>query len=195
MLRSTSLFPYFMLVALEAGGVLRSILLLLSYPLIWVLGENDMGLKIMVFLSLFGIKKETFRIGSSVLPKFLLEDVGFEGFEAVMSFQRKVGSSKMPRIMVENFLKEYLGVESVVAPEVKSLCGYFLGIFEEQDTNGFIIKTPLNDNLICITASTTTTSQNNYVDHHVFSHCKVGTYIYTNIFASLVLILSKKKVC
>ncbi|ESW13120.1 hypothetical protein PHAVU_008G169500 [Phaseolus vulgaris] len=135
LLRSTSLFSYFMLVAFEAGGLLRSLILFLSYPLVWLLGEDQLGLKIMVFLSLFGIRKDTFRIGSAILPKFFLEDVGWEGFEAVMRYEKKVALSKLPRVMVEGFLKDYLGVEGVVARDIKSFKGYFLGLFEERKEN------------------------------------------------------------
>jgi len=135
LLRSTSLFSYFMLVAFEAGGLLRSLILFLSYPLVWLLGEDELGLKIMVFLSLFGIRKDTCRIGSAILPKFFLEDVGWEGFEAVMRFEKKVALSKLPRVMVEGFLKDYLGVEGVVARDIKSFKGYFLGLFEESKEN------------------------------------------------------------
>ena len=82
----------------------------------------------MVFLTLFGIKKDTFRIGSAVLPKFFLENMGWEGFEAIMRCNKKVASSKLPRAMVEGFLKDYLGVEGVIARDIKSFKGYFLGI-------------------------------------------------------------------
>ncbi|KAK7301279.1 hypothetical protein RJT34_12140 [Clitoria ternatea] len=132
LLRSTSLFPYFMLVAFEAGGLLRSLILFLSYPLVWLVGEDQLGFNIMVFLCFFGIRKDTFRTGSAVLPKFFLEDVGCEGFDAIMCCERKVASSKLPRIMVENFLKDYLGVETVIARDLKSFRGYFLGVFEKN---------------------------------------------------------------
>ncbi|RDX60400.1 putative glycerol-3-phosphate acyltransferase 2, partial [Mucuna pruriens] len=135
LLRSTSLFPYFMLVAFEAGGLLRSLILFLSYPLVWLLGEDQLGLKIMVFLCFFGIKKDTFRAGSAVLPKFFFQDVGWEGFEAVMHSEKKVASSKLPKVMVENFLKEYLGVEAVIARDLKSSSGFFLGVFEKKKPN------------------------------------------------------------
>ncbi|CAJ1971808.1 unnamed protein product [Sphenostylis stenocarpa] len=135
LLRSVSLFPYFMLVAFEAGGILRSLILFLSYPLVWLVGEDQLGLNIMVFLCFFGIRKDTFRTGSAVLPKFFLEDIGWEGFEAVMCCERKVAISKLPRIMVENFLKDYLGVEAVMARELKSFSGFFLGVFEKKNPN------------------------------------------------------------
>ncbi|KAL9315743.1 hypothetical protein ACSQ67_016744 [Phaseolus vulgaris] len=111
LLRSTSLFPYFMLVAFEAGGILRSVILFLSYPL------------------------DTFRTGSAVLPKFFLEDIRGEIFEALMCYERTVATSQLPRIMVENFLKDYLGVEAVMARELKSFSGFFLGVYEKNNPN------------------------------------------------------------
>ncbi|TKY56224.1 glycerol-3-phosphate acyltransferase 3 [Spatholobus suberectus] len=169
LLRSTSLFPYFMLVAFEAGGLLRSFILFLSYPLVWLVGEDQLGFNIMLFLSFFGIRKDTFRIGSAVLPKFFLEDVGWEGFEAVMRCEKKVASSKLPRVMVEGFLKDYLGVEAVVARDIKSYKGYFLGLFEKKKEN----KTPLyeakagNDNTIGIIGS-----HIEYIEQELFPHFK-----------------------
>lgn len=175
LLRSTSLFPYFMLVAFEAGGVLRSFILFLSYPLVWLLGEYQLGLKLMVFLSFFGIRKDTFRIGSAVLPKFFLEDVGWEGFEAVMCCERKVASSKLPRVMVEGFLKDYLGVEGIVARDIMSFNGYFLGLFEKHKANK--TKTPSfvtnNDNAIGIIGS-----HIEYIDQKLFPHYKVWQFFF-----------------
>ncbi|KAE9605891.1 hypothetical protein Lal_00025268 [Lupinus albus] len=172
LLRSNSLFPYFMLVAFEAGGLLRSLILFLSYPLVWLVGEEQLGLEIMVFLCFFGIRKSTFRIGSAVLPKFFLEDIGWEGFEAVMCCERKVASSKLPRVMVEGFLKDYLGVDAVVARDLKTFNGYFLGLFEENKVN----KTTLsyegkakdgNRNTIGIRGS-----HIEHIDKELFSHFK-----------------------
>ena len=173
LLRSNSLFPYFMLVAFEAGGLLRSLILFLSYPLVWLFGEDQMGLQIMVFLCFFGVKKETFRIGASVLPKFYLEDVGLEGFEAVTSYGKKVAVSNFPKVMVENFLKDYLGVEAIVAREMKSLCGYFLGLMEEYEAKKETIFDKLEDasfaddviGMVC---------DNKYIHEDLFSYCKVG---------------------
>lgn len=176
MLRCTSLFPYFMLVAFEAGGLLRSLLLLLSYPLVWLVGEqSQMGLTIMVFLSFFGIKKDTFRIGSSVLPKFFLQDVGREGFEAVQSFEKKVATSKMPRVMVECVLKEYLGVDAVVAREIKSFHGYYLGLLHNQKNHSKALLDHSN-NIVGIGSQTNKNS-----GKELFSCCKVCISFYENI--------------
>ncbi|XP_065880222.1 probable glycerol-3-phosphate acyltransferase 3 [Euphorbia lathyris] len=133
LLKSQSLFPYFMLVAFEAGGLFRALILLLFYPFVSVLGEDNLGLKVMIFVSFFGIRKDQFRAGTSVLPKFFLEDVGLEGFEGVMKFEKKIGvSSKLPRIMVEGFLRDYMGVESVIGRELRVVCGYFVGLMEGE---------------------------------------------------------------
>jgi len=130
---STSFFPCFMLVAFEGGmlGLLRALILLLLYPLICMVGE-EIGLKIMVFICFFGIKKDTFRIGTSVLPKFFLEDVGYEGFLVVKRFGRQVGVTNLPRVMVEGFLKHYLGVEDIVGREIRVFGGYYLGVMEDE---------------------------------------------------------------
>ncbi|KAF7829896.1 putative glycerol-3-phosphate acyltransferase 3 [Senna tora] len=169
LLRSNSLFPYFMLVAYEAGGLFRSLLLFLSYPLVWLLGEQSpMGFSIMVFLTFFGVKKKTFRIGSAALPKFFLEDVGCEGFEAVMSFHRKVASSNMPRVMVEAFLKEYIEAEAVVAREIKSFWGYYLGVMHNINLHNKTLLNELHgyDNVVGIG------SHNKYANSELFCHCK-----------------------
>ncbi|CAL1407701.1 unnamed protein product [Linum trigynum] len=131
LLKSPSIFPYFMLVAFEAGSPLRALILLLLYPLICSVG-GEMGLKIMVFVSFVGLKAGSFRVGRSVLPKFFLEDVGLQGFEMVMRHERKVGFTNLPRIMVEGFMKHYLGIEAVVGREMVVFHGYFSGLMEER---------------------------------------------------------------
>ncbi|KAF5204675.1 Glycerol-3-phosphate acyltransferase 3 protein [Thalictrum thalictroides] len=120
-----------MLVAFEAGGLLRALVLLLIYPFVCLVNEQ-MGLKMMVMVCFCGIKKETFRVGTAVLPKYFLEDVGFEGFEMLMRGGRKVGMSKLPKVMVEGFLKEYLGIDVVVGRELKVVNGYYVGLMEDK---------------------------------------------------------------
>ncbi|WCJ44546.1 glycerol-3-phosphate acyltransferase 3 [Euphorbia peplus] len=89
----------------------------------------------MVFVSFFGIRKDGFRAGTAVLPKFFLEDVGLEGFEGIMRFEKKIGvSNKLPRIMVEGFLKDYIGVEGVLGRELKVVYGYFVGLMDEKES-------------------------------------------------------------
>ena len=131
LLRSSSLFAYFMLVAFEAGGLFRSIVLFTAYPFVCLLSQ-EMGLKVMVMICFFGIKKDGFRAGSAVLPKFLLEDVGLEVFDALRKASRRVALTNLPLVMVESFLRDYLQIEAVVGRELKVFHGYYLGVMEEK---------------------------------------------------------------
>lgn len=132
LLRNSSTFPYLMLVALEAGGFLRGLLLLSLYPLISCL-SRELALRLMVFVCFLGVRKESFRMGRAVLPKFFLEDVGLEGFEVLRRGGRRVCVSSMPTAMVEGFLKEYLNVEVVLGRELKVFGGYYTGLMEETE--------------------------------------------------------------
>ncbi|OMO85743.1 Phospholipid/glycerol acyltransferase [Corchorus capsularis] len=167
LLKSCSLFPYFMLVAFEAGGPFRALILLLLFPILLLVG-NELGLKILVFASFVGIKKEKFRVvGTAILPKFFLEDVGREGFDIVMSHDRKVAVTEMPKIMVEGFLRDYLGINTVVARELKEFRGYFLGLMEEKmDAEPVTADQKMSTHNIGLVYS-----RKSY-DHEIFSDCK-----------------------
>ncbi|XP_051150719.1 probable glycerol-3-phosphate acyltransferase 3 [Andrographis paniculata] len=128
---SSSLFPYFMLVAFEAGSLIRALVLLLLYPLIFLCSE-DLALKAMVMVSFIGLKKERFVEGRSVLPKFFLDDVAMESFEVVRKGKMAVAISDLPQVMVETFLGNYLGIDFVVGRELKTFRGYFLGVMMEE---------------------------------------------------------------
>ncbi|KAL9275801.1 putative glycerol-3-phosphate acyltransferase 3 [Drosera capensis] len=133
LLKSSSLFPYFMLVAFEAGNPLRALILLALYPLICIVGKN-MGLKIMVMVCFFGLKKEScYRMGRAVMPKALLDDVGVEGFDVVNKCKRKIGVSNMPKVMLESFLRDYLEIDLVLGREIKDFHGYCIGLLEENE--------------------------------------------------------------
>lgn len=82
LLRSGDLFPYFMLVALEAGGFLRGLLLLLLCPLLRLM-PRAAAVRAMAAVSFCGLRAARFRAGRAVLPKWLMEDVAAEGFQAV----------------------------------------------------------------------------------------------------------------
>ncbi|KAE8726746.1 putative glycerol-3-phosphate acyltransferase 3 [Hibiscus syriacus] len=66
-LKSHSQFPYFMLVAFQACGLIRALILLLLYPLACLLGHK-LGLRLPVFVSFVGIKKDKFRAGAAIPP-------------------------------------------------------------------------------------------------------------------------------
>ncbi|BAF28818.1 probable glycerol-3-phosphate acyltransferase 3 [Oryza sativa Japonica Group] len=175
LLRSSSLFPYFMLVALEAGGFLRGLVLLLLYPLLCVMG-SDMALKVMAMVSFCGLRASRFRAGRAVLPKWFLEDVGEEGFDVMRSAMRRVCVTKMPRIMVEGFLKEYLEVEVVSGREMKVIWGFFTGIMEEEE-GGDQEEVLLEEKKMLVDVVGFSTSLE-FLQHHL-SHCCKEVYLVT----------------
>ncbi|XP_050203925.1 probable glycerol-3-phosphate acyltransferase 3 [Mercurialis annua] len=170
LLKSSSLFPYFMLVAFEAGSIFRAFLLFLLYPFVCLV-DRETGLKIMVMVSFLGVKKENFRVGRAVLPKFFLEDVGLEAFEVLKRGGKKVAVSEFPQVMIESFLRDYLEIDIVVGRELKSVYGYFTGVMEEK-----------NKEIMKVSEKIISQDYNNVVgisrfnrsldDHQLFSHCK-----------------------
>ncbi|KAF0887563.1 hypothetical protein E2562_002285 [Oryza meyeriana var. granulata] len=145
---SRSLFPYFMLVAVEAGSFLRGLMLLLLYPVISLLA-GDVAVRAMAAVAFCGLRESQFRAGRAVLPRWLLEDVGKEALDAVTrrsspatgrrTTTTVVWASSMPRVMVEPFLKEYLtppdeaagGGVVVAAREMKVVWGFYTGLLED----------------------------------------------------------------
>ncbi|RWW58876.1 hypothetical protein BHE74_00034226 [Ensete ventricosum] len=169
LLRSSSIFPYFMLVALEAGGFFRALLLLLLCPVIACLG-HEMRLRIMVVVCFCGLRKEKFELGRTVLPKFFLEDVGMEGFEILSRSQRKVCVSAMPTVMVEGFLRGYLEVEVAVGRELKVFGGYYTGLMEKDSVASKVLsgtEKAREDDVIGFGGY-----PSSVVHHPLFSHCK-----------------------
>nr|CAB3472661.1 unnamed protein product [Digitaria exilis] len=131
-------FSYFMLVAVEAGGFLRGLLLLLLYPLLCLLGVGDDGARAaraMATVALVGLEEnEVARVGRAVLPKFFLEAAAAEGVAAVSAAARVVAvSATFPRVMVDAFLREYVGVDTVVGVEVRSVGGFLAGLVDDED--------------------------------------------------------------
>lgn len=188
LLKSPSLFPYFMLVAFEAGSLFRSLVLLVLYPFICLVSK-EMGLKIMVMVCFMGIKKDSFSVGRAVLPKFFLEDVGFEGFEMLNRGKRVVAVSDMPRVMIESFLKDYLNVEHFVGRELKVFHGYFVGLMEEnkKDVLKNLDKIFGEQKLACDLIGITRV--NKCSDHHdqMLSHCKVSMFTIYKYYYSYVV--------
>ncbi|CAL4898653.1 unnamed protein product [Urochloa decumbens] len=145
--RSNLLFAYFMLVALEAGGFLRGLAMLLLYPFVSLLaalpGGGEIAVRAMAAVAFCGLRERTFRAGRAVLPRWLLEDVAAEALDAARpaaggdhhAAARVVWASAMPRVMVEPFLREYLLVPpeaAVAARELKTAWGFYTGLMERD---------------------------------------------------------------
>ncbi|KAL1348422.1 hypothetical protein HN51_024403 [Arachis hypogaea] len=122
LLKDSDTFSYFMLVAFEASGLFRFALLLILWPLIRltdILGMKDTGLKIMIFVSLAGVpKSEIESVARAVLPKFYMDDLHMKAWRLFSSYDKRVVATKMPRIMVERFVKEHLRADEVVGTEL-----------------------------------------------------------------------------
>ncbi|KAL2630466.1 hypothetical protein R1flu_015152 [Riccia fluitans] len=127
LLLSRSSFPYFMLVAFEAGSPFRAILLLLLSPLAWFiynLVSEELGIKLLIFISTAGIKLSVLEsVSRGVLPKFYLEDMHPQSYKIFTSCTRRIVVTANPRVMVEPFLKDYLGVEAVLGTELQVTSG------------------------------------------------------------------------
>ncbi|CAN6446490.1 unnamed protein product [Victoria cruziana] len=122
-----SFFPYFMLVAFEGGSILRALLLLVAYPFLYFL-NHDAAMRAMVFISFCGLKLEEVQtVARAVLPKFFLQELHLQAYEAVSAAKRKVVVTSVPRILVEGFLREYLNVDVVVGTELQMVRDRFTG--------------------------------------------------------------------
>lgn len=142
LLKDPDVFSYFMLIAFEASGLIRFGLLLALWPVIRILeavGRGDDGLKVMVFVATAGVRlSEIEAVGRAVLPKFLLEDVDMEAWRTFRAGQKRVVVTKMPRVMVERFVKEHLGADEVVGSELCMIDGYgFATGFIRDDSMNF----------------------------------------------------------
>ncbi|GJM93814.1 hypothetical protein PR202_ga10403 [Eleusine coracana subsp. coracana] len=135
LLRSTNMFPYFMLVAFEGGSLLRALLLLLAFPLVWALGPAA-GLRVMTFLAFAGLRPRdarTRRPPRAVLPKHYLEALNAVVYDRLwLPARRRVVVTSAPRVMSECFLKEYLAADAVIGCELQVVTvgrrRYFTGL-------------------------------------------------------------------
>ncbi|XP_050230270.1 glycerol-3-phosphate acyltransferase 1 [Mercurialis annua] len=137
LLRTSSFFPFFMLVAFEGGSLIRALLLLLSWPILFVL-DYEIQLRVMIFITFCGLKiKDVECVGRAVLPKFYLENLHLQAYEVLASTGSKFVITSIPRVMVEGFLKEYLSVNKVMGTELHFVGNYFTGFLSNS---GLLVK-------------------------------------------------------
>lgn len=120
LLTTNSLFPFFMLIAFEGGSLLRALILLLLYPVVFLCGENDdQSFRLMVFISFAGLrKKDVENVSKAVLHKFYLENLNLKCYEVLASTEKRTVVSRMPKVMIETFLREFLEVDEILGSEV-----------------------------------------------------------------------------
>ncbi|XP_062231572.1 glycerol-3-phosphate acyltransferase 5-like [Phragmites australis] len=124
LLRGADTFPYFMLVAFEASGLLRFAALLAVWPLLRLLellGRGRLALRLAAFVATAGVPRaEVEAVARAVLPKFLADDVDAAAWAAFGGCEgRRVVVTRMPRVMVEPFAREHLGAHEVVGCELE----------------------------------------------------------------------------
>ncbi|CAN8237657.1 unnamed protein product [Cochlearia groenlandica] len=123
LLLSKSSFPYFMLVAIEAGSLFRGLILLLSLPIIiisYLFVSESLGIKILIFISFARLKiRDIELVSRSVLPRFYAADLRKDSFEVFDKCDRKVVVTANPTVMVEAFVKDYLGGDKVLGTEIE----------------------------------------------------------------------------
>ncbi|KAF9674711.1 hypothetical protein SADUNF_Sadunf10G0155300 [Salix dunnii] len=134
---------YFMLVAFEGSGLLRFALLLILWPVIWlleVLGKREYGLNLMVFAATAGVREsEIESVARAVLPKFFMDDIDMEAWKVFSSYDKRVVVTKMPRLMTERFVKEHLRADEVIGSElVISRFGFATGFVKGNNIDSYI---------------------------------------------------------
>jgi phosphoserine phosphatase len=117
-----SSFPYYAHMAFETGGVLRLLLLLLLAPLAGLLYyyvSESAGIQVVIFASMAVVKvADVEGVARAVLPKFYCSDLHPESWRVFSACERRFVLTANPRIMVEAFLKEYIGADAVLGTEL-----------------------------------------------------------------------------
>lgn len=122
LLRGRSSFPYFAVMAFELGGILRLLVLVLAAPLVGLLYyfvSESAGIQILIFVAFCGVRVSRIEsVARAVLPKFYSTDLHSESWRVFSACGRRCVLTANPKVMVEPFLKDFLGVDLVLGTEI-----------------------------------------------------------------------------
>ncbi|XP_062205074.1 glycerol-3-phosphate acyltransferase RAM2-like [Phragmites australis] len=137
LLRSRSAFPYYALVAFEAGGVPRLLLLLLLAPVaaaLHVLVSESAATRVLVFAATAWARVSDIESAArAVLPRFYAADLhpgAWRVFSACA--RRRVVLTATPRVMAEPFLRECLGADAIAGTELATWRGRATGMVDAR---------------------------------------------------------------
>ncbi|KAF8772241.1 hypothetical protein HU200_005956 [Digitaria exilis] len=127
LLASSSAFPYYFLVALEAGSYLRAAALLLAAPLLLVLYtfvSEAAAIALLVFVTFSGLRvRDVEAVSRGVLPRHYAAGVRADTWAVFRGCEeRRVVVTASPAVMVGEFVREFLGAE-VAGTELETFAG------------------------------------------------------------------------
>ncbi|KAK1376516.1 PlsC domain-containing protein [Heracleum sosnowskyi] len=132
LLRGRSSFPYFALIAFEAGGILRLLFLLLCSPLAGILYyfvSESAGIQVLIFSTFVGMRVSDIEsVARAVLPKFYSTDLHSISYRVFSACGKRCVLTANPRIMVESFLKGFLDTDLVLGTEIGTYKGRATGL-------------------------------------------------------------------
>ncbi|KAG5404483.1 hypothetical protein IGI04_010602 [Brassica rapa subsp. trilocularis] len=99
------------------------LILLLSLPIViiaYLFVSEALSIQILIYISFAGIKiRDIELVSRAVLPRFYAADVRKDSFEVFDKCKRKVVVTANPIVMVEPFVKDYLGGDKVLGTEIE----------------------------------------------------------------------------
>jgi haloacid dehalogenase-like hydrolase len=88
--------------------------------------------KVLIFATIVGMRVTALEsVARAVLPKFYSADLHPETWHVFSAFGRRCVLTSNLRIMVEPFLKEYLGVDTVIGTEICTWRGWATGLVSQ----------------------------------------------------------------